>query len=85
MELSILKEGKNEVEIGIDSVTVAEILRVYLDKQGTDFVAWKREHPTKPALLKIKTDGKTVKKAVSEAVSEIIKDLEEVEKEIKKK
>jgi DNA-directed RNA polymerase subunit L len=85
MEVSILKEDKNEIEVGVDSVTVAEIMRVYLDEQGADFVAWRREHPTKPAVLKIKSSGKTIKKAVGDAVSEIGKDLESVEKELKKK
>ena len=85
MEIEILKNDKNEVKLNIDSVTVAEVLRVYLDKQGVDFVAWRREHPSKPILFKIKNDKGTVKKAVSEAVEQIKKELENVEKEMKKK
>jgi hypothetical protein len=34
------------------------------------FAAWRREHPSKPAVLKITTSGKTVKKAVAEAIVE---------------
>ena len=84
MEIEILNSEKNDVEVKIDNVTIAEILRVYLNQQGIDFVAWRREHPTKPAVMNIKTEGKTVKKVVGEAVLQIKKDLEEVDKEIKK-
>ena len=74
MQVEVVKEEKNEVDISIDNITVAEILRSYLYEQGVEFAVWRREHPSKPALLKIKSSGKTVKKAVSEAISSIKKD-----------
>ena len=83
MEVKILKQDKNELEVQVDNVTVAEILRVYLNKQGTDFAAWRREHITKPAIIKIKSK-KTAKKEISDAVAAIKKDLSAVEKAIKK-
>tara|TARA_Y100000310_G_C20646742_1_gene797085 strand:+ start:760 stop:1017 length:258 start_codon:yes stop_codon:yes gene_type:complete len=85
MEVEILKEDKNGVEVRIDNLTVAEILRVYLNGQGIEFAAWKREHPSKPAIFKIKSSGKTVKKAVADSVVAVKKDLEGVEKALKKK
>ncbi len=85
MEIEIVKEGKDEVELKIDNLTVAEILRVYLNKEGIEFAAWRREHPTKPALFRIQSSGKSVKKAVGEAVAAIKKDLDEVQKGLKKK
>ena len=85
MEVEILKEGKNEVEIGVDDVTVAEVLRVYLNEQGIEFAAWRREHPSRPAVFKIQASGKTVKKAIGDAVSAIKKDLDGIEKAVKKK
>ncbi|MBI2451986.1 hypothetical protein HYV50_02825 [Candidatus Pacearchaeota archaeon] len=77
MNIEIVKQDKNEVEVKLDSITVAEILRVYLNEHGVDFAAWRREHPDKPIIMRIQSD-KSVKKEVSEAVSAIKKDLDKV-------
>ncbi|VVB82147.1 DNA-directed RNA polymerase subunit L [uncultured archaeon] len=85
MELKILKSEKEEIEIEFENLTIAEILRIYLNKDSAvTFAAWKREHPTKRPILLVKTKGKTAKKAIDEAVSEITKDLDKVESEFKK-
>lgn len=85
MEINVLKSSKDEIELELDNVTIAEILRVYLNKDSSvTFAAWKREHPTKKPSLIIKTKGKTAKKAVEEAVSEIEKDLEKLGSDFKK-
>ena len=84
MEIEILKEDKNDIELKIDNLTVAEVLRVYLNKQGIEFAAWRREHPTKKPLLIVKTKGKTAKKAVDDAITSIEKDLDKVEADFKK-
>ena len=84
MEMEIVKQEKNEVEIKLDNVTVAEIMRVYLNQNGADFAVWRREHPTKPVNMIIKSSGKTVKKEVSDAVSAIKKDLDNFVKSVKK-
>ena len=85
MEIKILKNTKDELEAEIDSTTIAEILRVYLNKDGNvTFAAWKKEHLTKNPILKVQTKGKTAKKAVNDAVSAITKDLDEIEADFKK-
>jgi DNA-directed RNA polymerase subunit L len=85
MEINVLKSSKDEIEIELDSVTIAEILRVYLNKDSSvTFAAWKRDHPTKKPSLIIKTKGKAAKKAVEDAVSEIEKDLGKIEADFKK-
>ena len=85
MEMNILRNEKEELELETDSLTMVEILRVYLNKDSAViFAAWKREHPTKKPVLLVKTKGKSAKKAVEEAVSEITKDLEKIEDEFKK-
>jgi len=84
MEMEVLKSDKNEIEVKLDDLTIAEILRVYLNEQGAEFAAWRREHPSKPAIMKIVSSGKTAKKAVSEAVAAIKKDCDAVLKAIKK-
>ena len=85
MEVKILKESKDELELEFGNVTLAEILRVYMNKDsGVDLVAWRRDHPTKNPLLKVKTKGKTAKKAVGDAVSKITKDLDNLLTDFKK-
>lgn len=84
MKVNILKQSKEEIEVQLDNLTLAEILRVYLNKDSSvSFAAWKREHPTEKPILKVNTKGKTVKKAINDAVSAIVKDLDKVEKDFK--
>ncbi|MEM4271631.1 MAG: RpoL/Rpb11 RNA polymerase subunit family protein [Candidatus Pacearchaeota archaeon] len=85
MNIEVLKSEKNEIDLKIDNLTIAEILRVYLNEQGVEFAAWRREHPSKPLIMKIKTSGETAKKAVSEAVSAIKKDCDKLASLVKKK
>jgi DNA-directed RNA polymerase subunit L len=84
MEIEISKQEKDEIEIQLDNLTVAEILRTYVNKGGVEFAAWRREHPTKPILFRIQTSGGTVKKAVSDAISAVKKDMDKIVKGIKK-
>lgn len=83
MQIDILKQDKGSVEVSMDNATVAEVLRVELAEQGADFVAWRREHPSKPALFKL-VSGKGVGKAVSAAVSAITKECERLRALVKK-
>ncbi len=75
MNVEIISQTADGVELRVDNLTVAELLRVYLNEQGIKFAAWRRDHLTKPVIFKIESSGKSVKKAVSEAVSAISKDL----------
>ncbi|MCA9487907.1 MAG: hypothetical protein KC516_03010 [Nanoarchaeota archaeon] len=85
MEINVLSDSKEEIEVEIGSLTIAELLRVYLNQDSAVvFAAWKREHYTKSPILKVKTKGKTAKKALSDAVSQITKDLDKVESNFKK-
>ncbi|MDP2672204.1 MAG: RpoL/Rpb11 RNA polymerase subunit family protein [Nanoarchaeota archaeon] len=83
MELEILKQDKDSIEVQLDNLTLAEILRVYLNKDSdVKFAAWKRDHPTKKPILSVK--AKNPKKAIKDAVSAITKDLDRIEKEFSK-
>lgn len=85
MDINILKESKDEMEIEVDSLTMVEILRVYLNRDSAvTFAAWKRSHPTSKPVLLVKTKGKTVKKAIGDAISDIEKDLDKLDSEFKK-
>jgi len=83
--MNILKDSKEEIEVEMESLTLVEILRVYLNKDSSvTFAAWKREHPTKKPVLSVKTKGKTAKKAINDAVEAITKDLDKIEDDFKK-
>ncbi|MDO8622735.1 MAG: RpoL/Rpb11 RNA polymerase subunit family protein [archaeon] len=85
MEMNILKSSKDEIELEIESVTIAEILRIYLNKDDdVSLAVWKREHPTKKPILLVKTKGKTAKKAINDAVEKIDKDLDKIHEEFSK-
>jgi DNA-directed RNA polymerase subunit L len=85
MDMNILRESKEELEIEFPDITIAEILRVYLNKDSSvEFAAWKREHPTEKPKLLVKTKGKTASKAVKDAISAIDKELSKFSSEFKK-
>ncbi|MEK6859856.1 MAG: RpoL/Rpb11 RNA polymerase subunit family protein [Nanoarchaeota archaeon] len=85
MEIKILKDEKNELEIEIDNQTVAELIRVYLNEDDSvKLAAWRKEHYSKPLIMKVVTDGKTAKKALSDAIAKARKDLDKYCDEFKK-
>ncbi|HEA46290.1 MAG TPA: hypothetical protein ENH99_00735 [Candidatus Pacearchaeota archaeon] len=85
MEIRVLKNLKDELEVELDNLTVAELLRVYLNKDSSvSFAAWKRNHPTEKPVLRVKTSGKTAKKALVDALALATKDLNKTENDFKK-
>jgi len=84
MEIEVISQKNDELELRIDSLTVAEILRVYLNEEGIKFAAWRRDHLTKPVIFRIESNGKTVKKAIADAISAINKDLNSLLKVVSK-
>ena len=85
MKNNVLKNSKEETELEIENLTIAELLRVYLNKDSSvSFVAWKRKHPTEKPVLLVKTKGKTAKKAITDAISVITKNLDKLESDFKK-
>lgn len=85
MEINILENSKNEIKVEVDNLTIAEILRVYLNKDSAvDVAVWNRDHPTKNPFLYVKTKGKTAKKAIDDAVKSLTKDLDKISSDFKK-
>jgi DNA-directed RNA polymerase subunit L len=85
MEYEILKNEKNEMEVAIANLTIAEVLRVYLnDDSSVEFAAWKRDHPSKPTVLRVETKGKTPKKAFEDVVARISKEASALVSVVKK-
>lgn len=85
MNVEIVTSEKDDIEIRVDNRTIAELLRVYLNEQGVKFAAWRKEHPSKPVLMRIQTSSGTVKKAIADSVSAIQKDLDSLTTLLKKK
>lgn len=82
MEIKVIKNDGDEMEFSLKSLTLVELLRVYLNKDpSVVFSAWKREHPTEQPIIKVKTKGKTAKKALINAIDSITKDLVKIEKD----
>ncbi len=85
MEVKILEDSKDDMRIEIDNLTIAEIMRVYLNKDSAvTFAAWRRNHPTENPVLAFKTKGKTTKKALSDAIALLEKDLDVLSSDFKK-
>jgi len=84
MEVNTKLKEKNEIELNIKNVTITEILRAYLNKQNVEFVAWRRDHISGPAILRIQSSGKTVQKEIAEAISTIKRDLDKISTAVKK-
>ncbi|MCK5449571.1 hypothetical protein KAI32_01780 [Candidatus Pacearchaeota archaeon] len=82
MEIKILKDEKNELDIEVGSLTIAEVLRVYLNKQGAKLAAWKRDHPTNNPVLHI--EGDNPKKILKSAIATLEKEIDNVVDEFKK-
>ncbi|GIU68314.1 MAG: hypothetical protein KatS3mg001_164 [Candidatus Pacearchaeota archaeon] len=85
MKIKVLSSSKNEAEFEIENLTLAELLKVYLNKdESVEMAAWKRIHPFEKPVFKLVTKGKSPKKAIDDAISKAIKDLGKVEEEFKK-
>lgn len=85
MEIKYLLDEKNDAEIEIDNMTIVEVLRAYLAKDdAVSFTAWKRDHPTKKPVLKIRTKGKSARKALEDASALIEKEADKLVDSFKK-
>lgn len=85
MEIKIIKKDKNYLEIELDNLTIAELLRdVLWQDKATELAAWKREHPSKNPHLILKTNNKEAKKVLVETIEKIKKLNEELLTEFKK-
>ena len=85
MEINVIKAEKDELQIELDNLTIAEVLRAYLNRdEDVKLAAWKRENPGKNPVLLVRTKGKTAKKAVQDAISLIEKESGKILDDFKK-
>ena len=74
MDIKVVSDEKSSLDIELDNLTIAEVLRAYLNKQNVKLAAWKREHPTKNPILHIEADNP--KKALKDAIAQIEKEID---------
>ncbi len=83
MKINIIKAEKDYIEIELDNLTVAELLRAELwNEKGISLAVWKREHPTKNPVLIVK--GKNVKDLLLKTIERIQTEIKQLIKEAKK-
>ena len=82
MEIKIIKDEKNELDVEISSLTIAEVLRVYLNKEGAKLAAWKKDHQTSNPVLHIESENP--KKLLKAAIASLEKEIDSTVDEFKK-
>jgi len=82
MEIKVIKDEKNVLEIELSNLTIAEVLRVYLNKEGAKLAAWKKEHQTKNPVLHVEADNP--KKLLKAAIKALEKEIDRTVDEFKK-
>jgi len=82
MEVTIVKDEKNTLEVELDNLTVAEVLRMYLNENGAKLAVWKRDHPTKNPVLHI--EGDNPKKLLKTSIANVEKDIDKATNDFKK-
>ncbi len=82
MEIKVLAEDKTFMDLEIDSLTIVELMRVYLNKEGAKMAAWKRDHPSQNPTLHIEADQP--RKLLQKAIISVQKDLATIEADFKK-
>ena len=74
MEIKILSDEKDSLDIELNNLTIAELLRVYLNENGAKLAVWKRDHPSKNPVLHI--EGNNPKKILKETISNLENEID---------
>ncbi len=82
MEIKIIKDEKGILELEIPNLTIAEILRVYLNKEGAKMAAWKKVSQNASPLLHIEADDP--KGLLKTTIAKLEKEIDETVDEFKK-
>ncbi len=83
--IKVLLSEKNSLEIELDNLTLAELLRNELWEDSSVLVsAWKKDHPLKNPVLVLKTEGKSAHKTLVDCLERIEKKNKKIIEEAKK-
>jgi DNA-directed RNA polymerase subunit L len=70
--IKLIKQDKDELQLEIDNLTIAELLRNYLwQDSATVLASWQKDHPSKNPILVLKTKGKSPKKVLQDTMGKI--------------
>lgn len=85
MQVKLIKESKEEIQLELDNLTIAELLRNALwEDKATALAVWHREHPTKNPILVLKTNGKNARKVLLATIEKLQKTSSKLMDEFKK-
>lgn len=85
MKINFLTAEKDKIEVELDNLTVAELLRDMLWKdESVTLAAWKRDHPSKNPILVLHTKGKDAKKVLLATIEKIQELNAEIISQLKK-
>ena len=82
MEIKILKDEKDCLDIELDNLTIAEVLRAYLVKEDVKLAAWKRDNPRANPVLHI--EAADPKKVLKSAIAALEKEVDATVEDFKK-
>ena len=82
MEVTVLVDEKKVLDVEVDNLTVAEVLRMYLNEEGAELAVWKRDHPSKNPVLHI--EDANPKKVLKAAIAKLEKDIDSAVASFKK-
>ena len=82
MEIKILKDEKDCLDIELNNLTIAEVLRAYLVKEDVKLAAWKRDNPNANPILHI--EATNPKKVLKAAIAALEKEVDIVVEDFKK-
>ena len=85
MKINFLLIEKEKIEVEIENLTIAELLRDMLwEQEGVILAAWKRDHPSKNPIVVLETKGKDAKKVLISTIEQIQELNSEMISQIKK-
>ncbi len=85
MKINFLLVEKEKIEVEIDNLTIAELLRDMLwEQEGVILAVWKRDHPSKNPIIVLETKGKDAKKILISTIEQIQELNSEMISQIKK-
>jgi DNA-directed RNA polymerase subunit L len=82
MEIEILKDEKNELDVKVNDLTVVELLRHYLNKNGADLAVWRKEHLDEAPVLHI--EAPNPKKLLKDTIKNLQKEISAIESDFNK-
>ncbi|MGK0209698.1 MAG: DNA-directed RNA polymerase subunit L [Patescibacteria group bacterium] len=82
MEIKVLLDEKKVLEVEVDNVTIAEVVRMYLNDGGASLAVWHRSHPNEKPIIRV--EGDNPKKLMATAIDAVVNDIDSTVESFKK-